>query len=142
MSKEYQFLEHTADVYVAAYGKTMEEAFENAAKATIKVMTDPERVEASTIEEIEIKGSDLETLLYDWIEEILVRFDAYQKLYSEFDVNIIEDNGKLVLKARIGGEVFDPDKHSQNMGVKAITFHRMEIERKPDNITLKFVLDV
>ena len=36
----FEFLEHTADVYIRAYGKTMEEAYENAALAMFEVMTD------------------------------------------------------------------------------------------------------
>ena len=43
--KRFEFLEHTGDAYIAAYGKTLEEAFENAALATFEVMTDVEKVE-------------------------------------------------------------------------------------------------
>jgi len=46
MKKRFKFLEHTADAYVEAYGTSLEEAFENAAMATLDVMTELEKVEA------------------------------------------------------------------------------------------------
>jgi len=37
---QFDFLEHTADAYIAAYGKTLDEAFENAALAMFEIITD------------------------------------------------------------------------------------------------------
>jgi hypothetical protein len=39
ISTHFRFLEHTADVYIAAYGKNLKEAFENAAAAMFETMT-------------------------------------------------------------------------------------------------------
>ena len=41
--KQYEYLEHTADVKFLAYGKTLEEVFENAALAMFNVMIDTEK---------------------------------------------------------------------------------------------------
>ena len=46
------------------------------------------------------------------------------------------------LEAEMHGEVFNPERHPQKLGVKAITYHLMEIEKKQDKTTLKFILDV
>jgi len=46
------------------------------------------------------------------------------------------------LEAEIRGELFNPERHPQKLGVKAITYHLMEIEKKQDKTTLKFILDV
>ena len=43
--KKFEFLEHIADAYIAAYGKDLAEAFENAALAMFETMTDTARVE-------------------------------------------------------------------------------------------------
>jgi SHS2 domain-containing protein len=32
--------------------------------------------------------------------------------------------------------------HPQKVGVKAVTYHRMEILKKPANVTVKFILDI
>jgi SHS2 domain-containing protein len=48
----------------------------------------------------------------------------------------------LKLKAKIWGEKFDSRRHLQKVGVKAVTYHRMEIIKAPDKVTLKFILDI
>lgn len=140
--KRFEFLDHTADVYIAVFGASMEEAFENAALATTKVMTEADQVEPEIREEVELEAHDMHELLYNWIEELLFRFETRNNVYSRFKISSIEvgDSG-LRLRAEMWGEAFDPEKHPQKLGVKAITYHLMEIERKPNKITLKFILD-
>lgn len=142
-SKDYEYLEHTADEYIAAYGETLEEAFENAGKATTSVMTDLDKVRRINQEEVEVDGHDLEELLYNWLEELLVRFDSREFLYSGFNVEEIQESEEgYKLKARIQGEPFKSERHTQLTGVKAVTYHMMEIIKEPNKATLKFVLDV
>jgi SHS2 domain-containing protein len=141
--RRFRFLEHTADAYIEAYGDTLEEAFENAAFATIEVMTDAERVEPEIEDDVEVEAHDEYALLYNWIEELLIRFDTTQNLYSRFKISSIEETPSgLRLRAKIWGEPFDPERHPQKVGVKAITYHRMEIVKKPRKTTVKFILDI
>ncbi len=142
-NKRFEFLEHTADIYVAAHASSFEEALESAALATTEVMTDAEKVRPLVEEEVEIEARDEGALLYSWIEELIVRFDTRGNLYSGFEVSGVEETGEgLRLKARIWGEAFDPERHPQRLGIKAVTYHRMEIERGAGEVTLRFVLDV
>jgi SHS2 domain-containing protein len=141
--KKFEYLEHTADAYVAAYGRNLEEAFENAAMATINVMTDLDKIEAKDKKRIIIKGRDEHSLLYNWLEEILLLFEIEDKFYSKIKVlEINEDNRGYFLKAEIWGETYNPTKHSQKVGVKAVTYHLMSIEVGPDQVKLKFILDI
>ena len=139
----FRFLEHTADAYIEAYGDTLEEAFENAAFATMDVMTEAKRIESKTADNIEIEAHDEYALLYNWIEELLIRFETTGNLYSRFKIQSIEEipHG-MRLKAEIWGEPFDEERHPSKVGVKAITYHRMEIVKKPKNVTLRFILDI
>jgi len=141
--KKFEFLEHMADAYVAAYGKDLAEAFENAALAMFDVMTKVEDITPKTEDYLEVKGKDEYALLYNWLEALLVKFETEEMLYSKFQVQEISRSPKgFALKARIWGEKYDPQKHVQKVGVKAVTYHRMEIIRKPEKITLKFILDI
>ena len=141
--RRFRFLEHTADAYIEAYGDTLEEAFENAALATMDVMTDAETVEPKIEDNVEVEAHDEYALLYNWIEELLIQFDTTENLYSRFKISSIEETPSgMRLKAKIWGEPFDPKKHPQKVGVKAITYHRMEIVKKPKKVTVKFILDI
>lgn len=139
----FWFLEHRADAYIAAQGKTLEEAFENAALATFEVMTETGKVKPENEESVEVEGFDEKALLYNWLEALLIKFELTQNLYREFKIQDIEKiPSGLRLKATIYGERFDPKKHPQKVGVKAITYHQMEIVQKPDEVTVKFILDI
>ncbi|MCS7124850.1 MAG: archease [Candidatus Bathyarchaeota archaeon] len=141
--KGYTFLEHTADAYIAAYGKDLAEAFENAAVAMFDVMTTVEKVSPQVEDSVEVSGEDEHALLYNWLEELLVKAEVEGMLYSKFKIlELTRDNGAFRLKARIWGEKFSPEKHVQKVGVKAITYHQMEIIRDKDKATVKFILDI
>ena len=141
--KGFEFLEHTADIYIAAYGENIAEAFENAARAMFETMTNIDSISPESKEIVEVKGKDKMELLYNWLEELLIRFDVYGKLYSKFDIKEISNTPDgYVLKAIIYGEPFNPSKHVQKVGVKAVTYHRMEIKETSEGVTLKFILDI
>ncbi|MEM2119110.1 MAG: archease [Candidatus Bathyarchaeia archaeon] len=141
--KGFKFLEHTADVYIAAYGKNIEEAFENAALAMFNVMTDTKKVNPSTLDHVEVNAPDKLALLYNWLETLLVKFETKNTLYSKFKIATIKETSNgLSLKAKIWGEKIDLKKHAQKVGVKAVTYHRMEIIEEPGKVTAKFILDI
>jgi len=143
MKKGFKFLEHTADVYVEAYGTNLEEAFENAALATLDVMTELENVEPKIEDVFEVEAPDEHALLYSWLEELLVKFELTGKLYSRFKIPSIEKTPEgLKLKAKAWGELYDPERHPSKVGIKSITYHRMEIVKKPKSVTVRFILDV
>ncbi|MDH5389949.1 MAG: archease [Candidatus Bathyarchaeota archaeon] len=143
MKKRFKFLEHTADAYVEAYGTSLEEAFENAAMATLDVMTELEKVEAKIEDVLEVEAPDEYALLYSWLEELLVKFELTGKLYSRFKISSIEKTPVgWKLKAKAWGELYDPEKHPSKVGIKSITYHQMEIVKKPKSVTVRFILDV
>jgi len=145
MAKEkgFEFLEHTADAYVAAYGKNLAEAFENAALAMFNVMTETEKVASKVEDYVEVEAEDEYALLYSWLEALLIKFDVEKTLYSKFKIlELKKTSDGFKLKAKIWGEKFNPEKHPQKVGVKAVTYHRMEIVKEPSMVTLRFILDI
>ncbi len=141
--KRFEFLEHTADAYIAAYGRSLAEAFENAALAMFETMTDTSKVEPKIEDEIEVEGFDEQSLLYNWLESLIVKFEMTGNLYSKFKITDIEKTeGGFRLKAKVWGEQFNPEKHPQKVGIKAVTYHRMEIKKEPEKVTVKFLLDL
>jgi len=107
-------------------------------------MTDLGKVDPEIEESVEVEGHDEQALLYNWLEALLVKFDVVGRLYSRFKVAHIEKTpAGLKLRAKIWGEPFSPEWHVSKVGVKAVTYHQMEIIRnKEGGVTVKFILDI
>ena len=142
-TKGFKVLEHKADEYLMAYGSTLEEAFEEAALAMFEIMTDTTKIEPRLMETMTIEAEDEIALLYTWLESLLVKFDAEGKLYSKFQIAKLQKSGKnILLKGKIWGENYNPNKHQSRTDVKAITYHQMEILKNEGKFIVKFILDV
>jgi SHS2 domain-containing protein len=140
---KFEFLEHTADVLIAAHGQTLEQAFENAALAMFEVMTNTTKVDTVQEETVEVEAEDEYALLYSWLEALLVKFEIKGMLFSKFKIDRIQDKlDGYKLQASVWGEKFNAEKHPQKVAVKAVTYHRMEIIKEHDKITLEFILDI
>ncbi len=140
---KFEFLEHTADILIAAHGQNLEEAFENAALAMFEVMTDTTKVNTVQEETIEVSAEDEYALLYSWLEALLVKSEVNGMLYSKFKIVNLQDTGEeFKLKGTVWGEKFDPQKHPQKTAVKAVTYHRMEFIKEHESLTIEFILDI
>ena len=140
---KFEFLEHTADTYIRAYGTTMQEAYENAALSMFETMTDSGKIAQTQEETVEVEAEDQYALLYNWIEALLVKFETENMLYSKFQISDWEENAEsFKFTAKVWGEKFNPKKHPQKVGVKAVTYHRMVVIREPERVVLEFILDI
>ncbi len=140
---KFEFLEHTADVYVRAHGVNMEEAYQNAALAMFETMTDSTEIAQTTEESLEVEAEDQYALLYNWLEALLVKFETEGMLYSRFGISDWKETAETFkFKAKVWGEKFDPKKHPQKVGVKAVTYHLMVVIREPERVILEFILDI
>jgi len=136
-------MEHTADVYIAAHGANLAEAFENAALAMFEVMTDTAKINPSEEDSLVVEAEDEYALLYSWLEALLVKFEVNGMLCSKFKISRLEETSEgFKLVATVWGEKFNAEKHAQRVAVKAVTYHRMEIIKNIDKVTLEFILDI
>ncbi len=142
-SSTYRFLPHTTDAYIEAQGETFERALENAALALFDTMCEVRAVSHRVSDRIQIKGRDEVSLLHDWLESLLLKFELEQMVYSKFQVSPISksDDG-LVTSGMISGEKFDRVKHSAKVEVKAVTYHRIEVARTTSMVTVRYILDL
>jgi SHS2 domain-containing protein len=139
----YTFLPHTTDAYIEAVGATLEEAMQFAGMALIDTMCSIKSIEPTVTEQVETSGRDEVTLLYDWLERILLKFDLEGKVYSRFRVAPISKSAAgLSATAEISGEKYDRKKHDAKVEVKAVTYHRMEVLREGNSSILRFILDL
>ena len=136
--KKYEYFEATADVGLKAYGKDLNEAFENAGLAIFNIISDTSGIDALKEIEFEVTSEDEVSLLYDYLEELLFYHEVEFMLFSEFHVEIDEN---LHLKAKIIGEEIDWDKHERKTEIKAITFHMMDVKRT-SHVELQAIVDL
>lgn len=142
-TEKFEFLEHTADTYIRAFGKTMQEAYENAALAMFETMTDTDKIAQAQKETIEVEAEDQYALLYNWLEALLILFETKNMLVSKFKItDWTETTDNFKIKAEVWGEKFDPQKHPQKVAVKAVTYHRMVVIHETDRVMLEFILDI
>ena len=135
--------EHTADVLVVGLGRTLEEAFEEAAVGVYEVITDTSSIRPARRVDVEVEGSDLENLLYRWIEELLLYTDAEGLVFGIVRVCRIEKRGDTYrIVASAWGEMFDPERHEHRTIVKAMTYAQMQIKRVGDCWRVQFVVDI
>ncbi|MBU3905075.1 MAG: archease [Nanoarchaeota archaeon] len=125
---KFKFVEHTADIGIEAYGENMKETFANAALGLFEIMIDTTKVEEKETIEITAKGEDIQSLLYDFLEQFLIIHDTDNLVFSRVVVNKLTDDFKI--EATAYGEEFDTNKHEGRSGIKAITYQRMNITDK------------
>ena len=141
--KQYEYLEHTADIKFLAYGRTLEELFENAALAMFNVMIDTSKVSGETAREVFLKSSDLEFLLVDWLSELLYLFEVDEIVFRKFQVKEIRDEGsEYTITARASGEKFYPESHPFETEIKAVTYNQLEIEKTANSWKAQVVVDI
>ncbi|HIQ38861.1 MAG TPA: archease [Methanothermococcus okinawensis] len=138
----YRYFGTMADMGVIAEGETLEEAFREAARALTDLMVDINTVEKKIEKRITVKSEDLYSLLYDFLTEILIIRDSEGIILSDFDVKIEKENDGYRLECIAYGEELDREKHNPKEEVKAITYHKMEIEEKDGRYTIKYIVDI
>ncbi len=140
--KKYEYLPHTADVKFRAYGKTLEEAFTNAAFALYHVMVDTGKVEPILKKDIAAQGDDLPSLLQQFLEQFIILLDTDNFFLSKLrQVKISSKGGKYSLTALAIG---DEAKNYETIGpqVKAATYNSMVVKKEGVMWTIQAVLDI
>jgi SHS2 domain-containing protein len=137
--EKYKFLEHTADAKFQAYGKTMEEAFSNAALAMFSILTDTSKIAKKTKKAIAVEGDDLKSLLVKFLSEFLFLLDAENFLLNSVQDLKIKKNGiGYELTAAVYGDV--AGKYETKGDIKAVTYNDIKVEEKPPMVQI--VVDI
>jgi SHS2 domain-containing protein len=139
-AKKFKFLEHTADVQFQAFGKTIEEMFGNAGLAMFNSMSE-KRIKKKIVKNVKASGRDYESLLYNFLEELLVLFDGEGFFLSKVRaLEINRDTGRFELEAEVVGD--EAKNYEIHIDVKAITYHSMFVKQREKDWACQVVLDV
>ncbi len=137
--KKYEIFDHTADMGVRVFGRTVEEVFVNAAYALFDQWTDLRKVRKQISQEISVQGSDREDLLIRWLGELLFLGESRGFLFKEFTIRHLDSTS---LKAVARGEIFDPSRHRFKAEIKAVTYHQTEVKEVDGKWEGRVILDI
>ncbi|XP_075852328.1 protein archease isoform X1 [Microcebus murinus] len=125
VNKKYEYLDHTADVQLHAWGDTLEEAFEQCAMAMFGYMTDTGTVEPLQTVEVETQGDDLQSLLFHFLDEWLYKFSA-DEFFIPREVKVLNIDQRNFKVRSIGwGEEFSLSKHPQGQMGNRVRSNRL-----------------
>lgn len=139
--KKFTFFHHTADAKFQAYGKTLQEAFSHSALALTHIMTDTEKVSPKIKNEIKLSSLKLESLLYDFLEQLVILLDTDGFILSRVSkMKISKKKQVYSLSATILGD--NADSYDVHSYVKAITYNDMFIKETQGLVTIQVVPDL
>jgi len=139
--RKFEFLDiTTADVCFVAYGKNLNELFANSALAMFETMIDTNQIKPKIKRVLEVKGEDMKSLLFDWLNELLFYSGSENLAFSKFDVEV--DKKNFNLKAVCWGEKIDPQRHEVRTEVKATTYHKMKIKETKEGWSAQVIVDI
>ncbi|MBU4362317.1 archease [bacterium] len=129
--KEFEILEHTADIGIAAYGKTKREVFINAAKGMFEIIAGENKtLKENFCDKIKLEADNLEGLLFAWLNELLYLSETKLVVLNKFEIKDLSNNK---IEAEVGGAKINPPSVKIEKEIKAVTYHRLEIIKDEKN---------
>jgi SHS2 domain-containing protein len=143
-SGKFNFLEKlvTADIAFEAFGKNLNQLFENSALALNETMVDTKTVSAKVKKIFKLQNAELNNLLVDFLNEIIYYKDADSMIFSKFKVKVEQKDKLWKLTAEIFGDKIDWKKHKLLADAKAATWHMFELQKKGKVWRAQVVIDI
>ena len=134
--KKYEFLEHPADIKIRSFGNNLTELFTNSALGMMAFLygKDVEETTITNIEKVKIQAGDLESLLIDWLSELLYLSNSNYRAYVNYDFKKLNENELLV-------EVSSGRADAQD-DIKAVTYHDLSINKNNNRYEATVVYDI
>ena len=133
--KRFRLIEHTADIGLTAYGRSLAEAFANAANDLFSIIAELKTVKEIESRHLELNEEDTEALLFEWLNRLIYLFDVEMLLFKRFEIRDFDGRG---LKAICYGEKYNPSRHQLKIGVKAATYHMLKVDRERNQVQVIF----
>jgi SHS2 domain-containing protein len=136
---KYSLIDHTADLGIRVFGSDLKTLFENTAYSMFDLITDTKILEGGKEFDIQVSGFDLPDLMFNWLRELLYVFSGNEMMVKKTDIGFISENS---ISARVIYDVYDPLRHEIKNEIKAVTYHQLKVEEKPDGWETMIIFDV
>ncbi len=139
---KFKFFAHTADAKFQAYGKTLDEAFSNSALAMFSIIVETNSINKKVSKKISIKSSDLDSLLYKFLEKLLYLLDTKFFLLADIKkLKVSKKTGGFSLDSEVVGDKFN-EKYELLGSVKAVTYNQMFVKKVKGKYIAQVVVDI
>ena len=140
---KFRFLEDVAiaDIAFEAFGKDINELFENCAIAMSDCMVNLKQINPKIKKSIKLKSEKIEDLLYDFLSELIFIKDTDGLLFSKYKIDIKEKNG-FELNAVCEGDKINYKEFDMRNDIKAVTMHMFEIRKEKNIFKATVVVDI
>lgn len=138
-SPPYEIFPHTADVGLRVRGKAMPDLFKSAAEGMNSLLTDPKKFRPIKEQVISLRSDTWESLLVEWLQEILYFFTVKRMAFSRFSITKIEAHS---LNAVCRGEKIDLARHPVYREIKAVTYHNLRIRKSASGYMTEIIFDI
>ena len=129
--KEFEIIDHTADIGLIAYGKNKEEVFNNTAKGMFKIIAGGTKdLKENFYDKIKLEADNLEGLLFAWLNELLYISETKLVILSKFKIKELSD---FQIKAEVEGMKINPPSVKIEKEIKAATYHRLEFKKDEES---------
>jgi len=123
---------------IRGFGKSIEEAFENAALAMIAVNADLDKIKCEEKVTISCSGEDLELLFIAWLNNLLYEMVTRKMFFSKFKVEIKGSR----LEGNAWGEKLDIEKHEPRSEIKGISYSDLKVTCENGKWTAQCIVDL
>jgi len=137
--KEYELLEHTADLGIRVWGDSLRNLFINSASAMYELIADTETIKPTVSFKVKVEAKDREVLLRNWLSELLSYFHTKNILFSGFKIEELSENTVLSINK---GENIDCLRHKLKREIKAVTFHNLLIREEGGRFKTEIIFDI
>ena len=129
--KEFEILEHTADIGIAAYGKNKREVFINAAKGMFEIIAgETKNIKENFYDKIKLEADNLEGLLFAWLNELLYIGETRLVILNKFQIKELSD---FQIKAEVRGAKINHLSIKIKREIKAVTYHCLEVKEDKES---------
>jgi SHS2 domain-containing protein len=131
----FEEVEHVADAALRVYGTDWSALLANAALGMFSLIADWNDAPLSAEREINLRSADRETLLVDWLTELLYLHEIEGVVYVDFD--IVEASANALQAVASGTGRWRP-----KTAIKAVTFNDLRIVKTEEGYVATIVFDI
>ena len=135
----FEILEHTADIGFRARGSTRSDMYIAAALALESIALELDGVQPAQVYPLAVTGADDESLLVNWLSEVLYHVDGLRVAMSRFQIDGLSATS---LRGQGWGEPLDRARHRAKLVVKGVTYHQLRIFKDKEGWCAEVYLDV